>query len=51
MNGGGDQGNIHVVYLKNADAVALAATLRAAIGAQATAAGTAKGHPPGGGAV
>ncbi len=45
MNGGGDQGNIHVVYLKNADAVALAATLRAAIGAQATAAGSASGMP------
>ena len=41
MNGSGDQGNIHVVYLKNADAVALAATLRAAIGAQATAASAA----------
>jgi len=49
MNGGGDQGNIHVVYLKNADAVALAATLRAAIGAQATAAGTANGQPGAGG--
>ncbi|CAB5662586.1 Pullulanase secretion envelope pulD [Delftia tsuruhatensis] len=48
MNGGGDQGNIHVVYLKNADAVALAATLRAAIGAQATVAGTAGGLPGGG---
>lgn len=43
MNGGGDQGNIHVVYLKNADAVALAATLRAAIGAQPTAASAAGG--------
>ena len=49
MNGGGDQGNIHVVYLKNADAVALAATLRAAIGAQATAAGTASGQSGAGG--
>jgi general secretion pathway protein D len=38
MMGGGDEGNIHVVYLKNADAVALAATLRAAISAQTTAA-------------
>ena len=38
MLGGGDEGNIHVVYLKNADAVSLAATLRAAISAQATAA-------------
>ncbi|MFG0599339.1 type II secretion system secretin GspD [Delftia sp. WSY_4] len=51
MNGGGDQGNIHVVYLKNADAVALAATLRAAIGAQATAAGTASGQPGAGGTL
>ena len=33
MNGGGDQGNIHVVYLKNADAVKLATTLRAAMSA------------------
>ncbi|MDR0225598.1 MAG: type II secretion system secretin GspD [Burkholderiaceae bacterium] len=49
MNGGGDQGNIHVVYLKNADAVALAATLRAAIGAQATAAGNAGGLQGSGG--
>ncbi len=37
MVGGGDEGNIHVVYLKNADAVALAATLRAALSAQTTA--------------
>ena len=51
MNGGGDQGNIHVVYLKNADAVALAATVRAAIGAQATAAGTASGQPGAGGTL
>ena len=34
MTGNGDDGNIHVVYLKNADAVSLAATLRAAISAQ-----------------
>ena len=46
MIGGGDEGNIHVVYLKNADAVSLAATLRAAISAQATAAG-ALGNQPG----
>ncbi|MDR0213502.1 MAG: type II secretion system secretin GspD [Comamonas sp.] len=39
MMGGGDEGNIHVVYLKNADAVSLATTLRAAISAQTTAAG------------
>ena len=51
MNGGGDQGNIHVVYLKNAAAVALAATVRAAIGAQATAAGTASGQPGAGGTL
>ena len=38
MMGGGDEGNIHVVYLKNAEATSLAATLRAAIGAQQTAA-------------
>ncbi len=33
--GGGDAGNIHVVYLKNADASKLAATLRAAIAGEA----------------
>ena len=38
MMGGGDEGNIHVVYLKNAEATSLAATLRAAIGAQQSAA-------------
>lgn len=38
-------GNIHVVYLKNADAVALAATLRAAISAQTTAASALSGQP------
>lgn len=37
MTGQGDDGNIHVVYLKNADAVSLAATLRAAISAQTSA--------------
>ena len=37
MTGNGDDGNIHVVYLKNADAVSLAATLRAAINAQPSA--------------
>ena len=37
MTGNGDDGNIHVVYLKNADAVSLAATLRAAISAQTSA--------------
>ncbi|KQP23282.1 type II secretion system protein GspD [Pseudorhodoferax sp. Leaf267] len=35
----GAAGNIHVVYLKNADAVKLAATLRAAIGAAGTGSG------------
>ncbi|GGH62546.1 type II secretion system protein GspD [Comamonas phosphati] len=43
MVGGGDEGNIHVIYLKNADAVALAATLRAAINAQTTATAAAAG--------
>ena len=38
MTGSGDEGNIHVIYLKNADAVSLAATLRAAINAQTSAA-------------
>jgi len=37
------QGNIHVIHLKNADAVALAATLRAAIAAQATIDGSSAG--------
>lgn len=46
MTGNGDDGNIHVVYLKNADAVSLAATLRAAINAQ-TSASTALGGQPG----
>lgn len=46
MTGNGDDGNIHVVYLKNADAVALAATLRAAISAQ-TSASTALGGQAG----
>ncbi|MEN9383759.1 MAG: type secretion system protein, partial [Pseudomonadota bacterium] len=36
---GGSNGNIHVVYLKNADATQLAATLRAAIAAEATGTG------------
>ncbi|WP_415794482.1 type II secretion system secretin GspD [Comamonas aquatilis] len=38
MSGGSDEGNIQVVYLKHAEAASLAATLRAAISAQATAA-------------
>ncbi|MEB5965911.1 MULTISPECIES: type II secretion system secretin GspD [Comamonas] len=46
MTGNGDDGNIHVVYLKNADAVSLAATLRAAINAQ-TSASTALGGQQG----
>jgi general secretion pathway protein D len=45
----GDAGNIHVVYLKNADAVKLATTLRAAIGAEAAASSSARsaGAPTG----
>ncbi len=47
----GPAGNIHVVYLKNADSVKLAATLRAAIAAGNTAgaAGGVGGTLPGGG--
>jgi general secretion pathway protein D len=45
MTGNGDDGNIHVVYLKNADAVSLAATLRAAINAQTSASTTLGGQP------
>ncbi len=46
----GPAGNIHVVYLKNADAVKLAATLRAAVAAGNTGgAGGAAGGLPGGG--
>ena len=37
-------GNIHVVYLKNADAVSLATTLRAALAAEASAAGGGSGR-------
>ena len=44
MTGNGDDGNIHVVYLKNADAVSLAATLRAAINAQTSASTTLGGQ-------
>ena len=47
MSGGGDEGNIHVVYLKNAEATSLAATLRAAIGAQQTAASAVSGQAAG----
>jgi len=39
----GDAGNIHVVYLKNADATKLATTLRAAVSAQPGSAQTAPG--------
>jgi len=38
-------GNIHVVYLKNANAVSLATTLRAALAAEATQAGAGGGGP------
>ena len=60
--GSGSSGNIHVVYLKNADATRLAATLRAAISGGSAGAGTgaaalsglagtaAGGAPPAGGA-
>jgi general secretion pathway protein D len=49
-NAGNVAGNIHVVYLKNADAVALAATLRAALagegsGTASSGAGTAAATP------
>ena len=48
----GPAGNIHVVYLKNAEATKLAATLRAAIAATSTATTTpAAGPPPGAGAA
>ena len=48
----GPAGNIHVVYLKNAEATKLAATLRAAIAATSTATMTpAAGPPPGAGAA
>jgi general secretion pathway protein D len=40
-------GNIHVVYLKNADATKLATTLRAAISANATGSASAAGSSPG----
>jgi general secretion pathway protein D len=40
-SGSNASGNIHVVYLKNADATKLATTLRAAISGQATGTGTA----------
>ena len=42
-------GNIYVVYLKNADAVKLAATLRAALSATPTTASTVSAAAPGGG--
>ncbi|MEO9103300.1 MAG: type II secretion system secretin GspD [Burkholderiaceae bacterium] len=48
----GPAGNIHVVYLKNADSVKLAATLRAAIAAgNTTGVGGVGGALPGGGAT
>ncbi|TAG26564.1 MAG: type II secretion system protein GspD [Burkholderiales bacterium] len=52
----GDAGNIYVVYLKNADAVKIATTLRAAISAEASGGGAAMqaraaGAPAAGGAA
>ncbi len=44
-------GNIHVVYLKNADAVKLATTLRAALSAAPTTASTVAAAAPAGGAA
>jgi general secretion pathway protein D len=44
---GAASGNIHVVYLKNADATKLAATLRAAIAGEARSGGAATGAMPG----
>ncbi len=49
-NGAGDSGNIHVVYLKNADATRLATVLRAAYAAQNTGAGASGAAATGGGA-
>ncbi|MDD2729915.1 type II secretion system secretin GspD [Malikia sp.] len=47
-NAVGTQGNIHVVYLKNADATQLATTLRAALAADSVAQGTAGSATTGG---
>jgi general secretion pathway protein D len=44
-NTNGAAGNIHVVYLKNADATKIAATLRAAISGSATTVSTPSGAP------
>ncbi len=53
-SGSREAGNVHVVYLKNADAVSLAATLRAAIAGEGTGATAATGvttvRSPAGGA-
>ncbi len=46
-NAVGTQGNIHVVYLKNADATQLATTLRAALAADSAAQGAAGGAAAG----
>ncbi|MBC5765020.1 type II secretion system secretin GspD [Ramlibacter albus] len=48
---GGDRGNIHVVYLKNADATRLAAVLRAALASLPSTSSTTGGVVAGGGAV
>ena len=45
-SGNGDAGNIYVVYLKNADAVKLATTLRAAIAGDSRAGATGGGASP-----
>ncbi len=50
-SGGDAKGNIHVVYLKNADAVSMAATLRAALAGLPTAGGTAQALGGGAGSV
>ena len=50
-NAVGTQGNIHVVYLKNADATQLATTLRAALAADSIAQGTAGGAATGAAAL
>ncbi len=47
--GNGEAGNIYVVYLKNADAVRLAATLRAAMAAEPRGLSTTPGTPQQGG--
>jgi general secretion pathway protein D len=50
-SGNGAAGNIHVVYLKNADATKMAATLRAAVSGSAAPAAAPTGAPGAAGAV